>query len=130
MKPLEPLETTACSRLHAISHIFADDPHLLNFLFTGDRSELNWPRETAVRMADRMAGFDTQHAILIRVALDLWSDTRYTRLSTLYSLSDNRLDSVVRALLFLNTTRGCGCPLCRRRPTPSTDRDAATTSNN
>ena len=125
----EPRETTACSRLHAISHIFADDPEMLDFCFTPDRYGLNEAREKTVRRADTMDGIDFEKAILVRVAMDLWADTKYTRLSTLYSLSNHRLDSVVRALMFLNTTGGCGCPRCRRRPSPSTEPRATTSSN-
>ena len=125
MYQYEALETTACSVLHAISHVFANDPQIIDFLFSTDRSELNWPRDKTVRRADRLDGIDREQAILARVTVDLWDAMRYTRLSTLTSLSAERLEGVCRALLFLNATRGCACRLCSRRRDLSTDRGAA-----
>ena len=131
MKLFEPGKIITCWRSHAISHIFADDPQFINFVFSEDRSELHNSPSKLVRQVEYLDGIDRQQALLVRVALDIWGGTKFTRLSALYAeLSDFRLDNVIRALVLLHQTAGCNCPMCKRRPNLSTRNSSATTINN
>jgi hypothetical protein len=130
MIPQEPRETITCRRVHAISHLFIDDPGYMNYVFNVDRSELSASPEKMARQADRLSGIDHQQALLVRVALDIWAGTKFTRISSLFAeLHVSRLEKVVAALLFLNVVGGCACPRCKRRPTLSTTEEAARDTN-
>ena len=110
-----------CNRHHAISILFANDPHLLHFFFTDDRQRLRWgDGDVTRRFAE--AELDVQEAVLVDLALDAWLEEGQVRLHRTYRhLSPDRFNGLVMAMDLLSAAGGCECQNCRQRlwPNPS-----------
>lgn len=127
MFPRQDLEIVICNRLHAISHLFAGSPCLLDFFFDEDRRGLRWGSASAtLRTADAHI-LDGGDLALVRVALSIWLDSHHARISDLYrGFGHGRFDDCLRAVECLAASQGCDCQTCRERlaPAPAAD-DAA-----
>ena len=104
-----------CNRHHAISILLANDPDLLNFLFSWCRRELAFG--TAARTL-RVAGryFDRHQILLVRIALAIWEEKgRVSFVDAYKGLNDSRFETFLRALERLYGTEGCQCADCIQR---------------
>ena len=108
-------ETTVCNRHHAISLLFANDPHLIHRFFTEDRQALRWDGiEVASQLARTEVG--DQEAILMGLALDLWLECGNARLHDAYRhLTSDRFNGLIMAMELLFAAGGCDCQNCRQR---------------
>lgn len=109
--------SSLCNRKHAISLLFSNDPDLLDFLFTSDRSRLDWDSPYEAAFAASM--MQRERFILVKIALDIWSCTGYSRLPEIYQqLGSERFEAFVLATEQLWGLRGCHCLGCSQRLHP------------
>ena len=109
--------SSICNRKHAISLLLSNDPDLLDFLFTPDRSRLDWdnPHEAAFT-ASMM---QRERFILVKIALDIWNCTGYSRLPEIYQhLGSERFEAFSLAMEQLWGLKGCHCLGCSQRLHP------------
>lgn len=105
-----------CNRLHAISHVFANSPRLLDFFFTPDRTELAWETAAETLRAAVLHLPDDDDVTLVRIALGIWLDSFHAKISDLYlGFSHQRSDDCARAIAVLAAVNGCICQSCRQR---------------
>jgi hypothetical protein len=110
--------SAVCNRHHAISLLLANDPDLLDFLFTSDRSQLCW--ETPHDAAFSASMMQREQSLLVRIALDIWNETGFSRLPEVYQeLSEHRFEGFLLAMEALGSSRGCHCLSCIHRHHPS-----------
>ena len=89
-------ENLPSARHEAISLLLANDPQFLDFLFTANRKSL------AASPADLLAcmrGFSSGQQLLIRLALDIWSESGSAPLgAVLRTLDDIRIEGLLLAI--------------------------------
>ncbi len=91
-------ETVPCKRWHAISILFANDPSLLNFLFTPSRDELSSSPEDLLCWSGALS---SGQQILIKIALDIWSGAAQASLEEILATLDSyRFENFLLALEF------------------------------
>ena len=102
-----------CRRHRAISLLLAYDPAILDFLFAPSRARLAYGARTLKRES---ALLGTQRHLLVKIALDIWSDSGGARLAeACHILAPHHYDAFLAAIEYLGATvaLGCGCPHCR-----------------
>ena len=110
--------STICTRQHSISLLLSNDPDLLDFLFTPCRTRLNW--ETPAEAAFATGMMDRERSVLVRIALDIWNSTGFSRLPEVYQqLNEVRFEAFTLALESLWGRRGCHCISCVQRLHPA-----------
>ena len=130
MFPRQDPETAICTRLHAISHLFAGSPCLLHFFFSEDRRSLRWGTASATLRAADAHILDGGDLALVRVALSIWLDSHHARISDLYrGFGHGRFDDCLRAVECLAASQGCDCETCLERLAPSPAADDATSED-
>lgn len=105
-----------CNRHHAISLLFANDPDLLDFLFVSDRSQLYWASSHEAAFTASM--MRRERSLLVRVGLDIWNGTGFSRVPEILDLNEHRFEAFVLAMEALWSTRGCHCLNCIQRLHP------------
>ncbi|MCX6127490.1 MAG: hypothetical protein NTX25_00310 [Proteobacteria bacterium] len=91
------------SRHRAISLLLANDLQLLEFLFSSDRPILN---SAPKKLLDDAEGFSWGRQLLVRLALDIWSDAGGARLAdVVWALDDVRFEGFLLALESLRYTK-------------------------
>jgi hypothetical protein len=90
----------ACSgdlrRFKAIHQFLKPYPKLVEFLFRTDKAELHGSPEGLLK---RSAAFSTGEKVLIRVALDIWSESGDARINDLDHLDPHCFKNVTLGLL-------------------------------
>jgi hypothetical protein len=110
--------SNVCNRKHAISLLFSNDSDLLEFFFTEDRESMAWDSPYEAAFVSGM--MSRERAILIRVALDIWNSTEFSRLPEICQiLGKERFEAFTMAMELLWGMRGCHCLGCTQRLYPS-----------
>ena len=114
-------KTTPCNRHHAVSLLFANDPHLMDFFFSEERLFSRWDHHHgAASLAD--SEMDVGESVLVQLALNLCLENGQIRLHEVYRhLSAVRFHCLIMALELMFAAGGCSCTNCRHRfsPVPS-----------
>jgi hypothetical protein len=82
-------------RFNAIHQFLKPHPKLVDFLFRSDKPELHSSPDVLRKAAK---GFSTGERILIRVALDIWSDSGDAKISDLDHLDPDSFKNVLLGL--------------------------------
>ena len=87
-----------CKRWHAISLLLANDYGLLDYIFTPDRTALAAPANELLGASTEMS---SGQRLLIKIALDIWSDEGNANLGEILTILDPyRFESFMLALEF------------------------------
>jgi len=110
--------SNVCNRKHSISLLFSNDSDLLEFFFTPGREAMAWDSPSEAAFVTGM--MKRERAILVRVALDIWNSTGFSRLPEIYQvLGSERFEAFTLAMEQLWARRGCHCLGCIQRLHPS-----------
>ena len=108
-----PVKTPYCQKWHAISLLLANDPRLLDFIFTEDRLEL---QASPQELLAASACFSSGQKVLIQVALDFWSGLGGASLENIVSILDlERFEGFLLALECLRYGRKQSILLTNRK---------------
>lgn len=82
-------------RFQVIEEMLETHPKLLEFLFKTNKAELNSSPDA---LKKRMGYLSSGERILVRVAMDVWSESGDTKLTDLFSLDHDAFEKVIFAI--------------------------------
>jgi hypothetical protein len=99
-------ESYEWKQIEAISIVLSNHYKLLEFLFEKERPNL---RNSPEQLLEWSLGFSSGEQVLVRVALDIWSNSGSARVSDLLiSLDQSNFENVLLGLQYLGGSESCG----------------------
>lgn len=96
MQTWKSASTGDLRRFKAIQQFLVPHPKLTEFLFRPDKAEL---RDSPENLRARTGGYSSGERALIRIALDIWSESGNARLNDLSILDATSFKNVILGLL-------------------------------